>query len=437
MRILPISKASRLFAYDLEKKQRRRLTDNRYPIGTFAYSRDAQWLVTSHILSPHFPTDGQPRPTYYLWDLENDTNIQILEGLQSPGNFQFTEDNKGFYFTNTRSSDPEWDGAGIELLYYYDLSSKEYQEIDLDWEWAIGGGYVVRGNDVMVALANGTTFHWQIYRRGEGEWQRADIRADSLDDHLSVGALTLDGEKALVNYSTASTPNQYHLMQVYNGRNGELIMGSEGELVQLNKGLLKKKFAQTASISWEGALGDRVTGMLYFPHDYEPGKTYKLMVAIHGGPSSMDMDRWSDRWAYPHNLITQEGCFILKPNYHGSSNHGLDFVESIKGHYYDYEIPDIIAGIDSLVDAGLVNRDSMGVMGWSNGAILTTMLTVRHPDMFLAATPGAGDVNWTSDFGTCRFGSPLTRATSSARRGTIPIQHFSTPITSSSPLSLS
>ena len=46
----------------------------------------------------------------------------------------------------------------------------------------------------------------------------------------------------------------------------------------------------------------------------------------------------------------------------------------------------------------------MGTMGWSNGAIITTMLTVRYPDMFKVAAPGAGDVNWTSDYGTCRFG---------------------------------
>ena len=32
------------------------------------------------------------------------------------------------------------------------------------------------------------------------------------------------------------------------------------------------------------------------------------------------------------------------------------------------------------------------------------MLTLRYPDMFKFAAPGAGDVNWTSDYGTCRFG---------------------------------
>jgi dipeptidyl aminopeptidase/acylaminoacyl peptidase len=34
-------------------------------------------------------------------------------------------------------------------------------------------------------------------------------------------------------------------------------------------------------------------------------------------------------------------------------------------------------------------------MGWSNGATLAT-LTLKHPDMFKVAAPGAGDVNLTS-----------------------------------------
>ncbi|MEZ4848569.1 MAG: prolyl oligopeptidase family serine peptidase [Bacteroidia bacterium] len=44
--------------------------------------------------------------------------------------------------------------------------------------------------------------------------------------------------------------------------------------------------------------------------------------------------------------------FILKPNYHGSSNHGQKFMESIKGHYYEYELPDILSGIDMLEKEG-------------------------------------------------------------------------------------
>ena len=96
--------------------------------------------------------------------------------------------------------------------------------------------------------------------------------------------------------------------------------------------------------------------------------------------------------------------FVLKPNYHGSSNHGLSYVESIKENYYEPEMEDIIKGIEVLHNEGKIDKDQMGTMGWSNGAIITTMLTVRYPDMFKVAAPGAGDVNWTSDYGTCRFG---------------------------------
>ncbi|MDX1587189.1 MAG: prolyl oligopeptidase family serine peptidase, partial [Balneolaceae bacterium] len=129
-----------------------------------------------------------------------------------------------------------------------------------------------------------------------------------------------------------------------------------------------------------------------------------LVVTIHGGPSGVDTDSWNESWTDFNNIMAQKGAFVLQPNYHGSSNHGLEFVESIKGHYYEYEVPDVVSGIEMLVDKGMVDRNSLGVKGWSNGAIITTMLTIQHPDMFKVAAPGAGDVNWTSDYGTCRFG---------------------------------
>ncbi|MEM0994447.1 MAG: prolyl oligopeptidase family serine peptidase, partial [Bacteroidota bacterium] len=129
-----------------------------------------------------------------------------------------------------------------------------------------------------------------------------------------------------------------------------------------------------------------------------------LMISIHGGPASATLDRWAERWSTYPNILAQRGAFVLKPNYHGSSNHGLAFVESIAGNYYDPELEDITKGIEYLKAKGYIDTDQMGVMGWSNGAILTTMLTVRYPEMFKVACPGAGDVNWTSDYGTCRFG---------------------------------
>ena len=275
--------------------------------------------------------------------------------------------------------------------------------IDLDWEWGMSGGFDISGQDVFVSLANGTTYQLAYFQKAENGWTKKTVNTGDLGEHVSILKLSNDRKQLIFDYSTASIPNQVHLSDIQPSASSVSLI-SRGKLSHLNKYLDKKEKAKTEVVNWTGALNENVTGVLYYPHDYKEGKKYPLMIAIHGGPAGADMDRWSDRWAYHHNLIAQKGCFILKPNYHGSGNHGQKFVESIKGHYYEYEIPDILAGIDMLDERGLINKDSMAVMGWSNGAIITTMLTVQYPDMFLAATPGAGDVNWTSDFGTCQFG---------------------------------
>ena len=397
-------KPTRVFAYDLKSKQRKRLTDNRFPIRTYSVSKDGKWLVTGHTLSPHYPSDGKPAPTYYLWDLENGSKTQILEtGYQTPGSFSFSKDSKGFYFSSVQSSNPEWQGAGISILHYYELASNRITQVDLQWDWGMGGGFTVWGNDVIVSLANGVFRSLAVYKKSGSQWRKQAMDAGKFNDHIAISRISEAGDMAAYTYSTASIPTQYRIGTLSSSSSGATL--AEGkQLATVNAYLQKKRKAKTETLTWKGALNEEVTGLLYYPHKYDPSKRYPLMVAIHGGPAGADTDRWSDRWSYPHNLIAQRGCFILKPNYHGSSNHGQAFVESIKLHYYEYEIPDVLSGIAHLVDRGLVNQDSLAVMGWSNGAIIATMLTVQYPDMFLAATPGAGDVNWTSDFGTCRFG---------------------------------
>lgn len=397
-------KASRIYSFDLESKEIMRLTNNEYPVGEFDVSPDGKHLVTSHILSPDYGADANPKPTYYLWNLETGSKRQILkDGYQTPGNFEFTDDSKGFYFVSVQSSDPKWDGAGITLLHHYDLAGNSVKDVPIDWDWGLGSGFDLVGNDLFVGLANGATVKLTYLEKTGKGWNKKEVDAGSMDEHVSVIAVGKDNKKIAYVYSTASTPPQYRMAEFNKGRNKVRIPEGE-ELIKINKHLDKKTKARTEVVTWTGALDDEINGILYYPHDYREGRAYPLVVTIHGGPSGVDTDSWNESWTDFNNIMAQKGAFVLMPNYHGSSNHGQEFVESIKGHYYEYELPDVIAGIDMLVEKGMVDRDSLGVKGWSNGAIITTMLTVQHPDMFKAAAPGAGDVNWTSDYGTCRFG---------------------------------
>lgn len=397
-------RVDRLFSFNLKTKQSRRLTGNQFPLGSYSTSRDGQWIVTSHTLAPHFDTDGKPRPKYYLWNIETKEHEEIFQDeLLNPGRFTFTASGAGFYFAATQTSDPEWDGAGISLLYYFDIETKSYTKVNTNWVNGISGRIQMIGEDPLVTLANGATNVHARYTRVDTRWQEWKLNGQDKNYNLSFTALSENGNTALLSYSTAS-----HLPEILIGEfeevDNELQLPVLKTFTTLNKKLAKKAIGKSEIITWTGALDEEVTGILMYPHDYEEGRAYPLVVAIHGGPSGVDRDRWSDRWAYPHQLLAQKGMFILKPNYHGSSNHGQEFVESIKKHYYEYELPDIIAGIDLLEREGKITKDSMAVLGWSNGAILGTMLTVEYPEMFKVAALGAGDVNWSSDFGTCAFG---------------------------------
>ena len=395
---------SRIYSFDLEEKEISRLTDNDFPVSTYRVSPDGNWMVTSHTMSRHANSDASPDPTHFLWDLNNDTKQQILAALETPGGFTFTADSKGFYFTATKNSDPRWNGAGIEELYYYDIAGAAETRVNTAWDRGLSRGMHAIGSDILVHLANGATNRVAIYRKEGTSWTRQELALGAKKDHVTFLDVHPQGSKALYVHSTASQLPEYYVADISKHSRKGISLTSESTFVSLNEGLKKKTKARSEVFSWTGANGEKVEGILYYPHNFEEGKKYPLILSIHGGPAGVDRDSWSERWSTYPNIMAEKGAFVLKPNYHGSSNYGLEFVESIKGHYYDLEMVDITEGIKALDAKGYIDMDKLGTMGWSNGAILTTMLTVRYPDMFKVAGAGAGDVNWTSDYGTCSFG---------------------------------
>jgi dipeptidyl aminopeptidase/acylaminoacyl peptidase len=389
-----------VYAFDLKEKSTKRLTNNKKPLTSYTVSKDGKWLIYGEQRSRSYNADAQLDPFQYLKNLETGDTQKILLGFGYPTyGFEFTTDNKGFYFSSEFGSNPKYNGPGISELFYFNFASMTHTKVDLKWDLGHAGGYYIVGNDIMVSLANRATRRLAYYKKNGNSWTKRKIDLDEKNDHATINAVSEDGSKVIYDYSTASRLPSFHIADFK-----EQKFSNEKVLIKLNKNLDKKPITKSEVMVWKGYKDEDVTGILYYPENYEDGKRYPLMLSIHGGPSSVDLDSWSERWSTYPNLLAQRGMFILKPNYHGSSNHGLSYVESIRENYYEPEMEDIINGIEVLHNQGKIDKDQMGTMGWSNGAIITTMLTVRYPDLFKVAAPGAGDVNWTSDYGTCRFG---------------------------------
>ena len=148
------------------------------------------------------------------------------------------------------------------------------------------------------------------------------------------------------------------------------------------------------AIQWKGADGATVEGLLYYPLDYEKGKSYPLCVQTHGGPAASDKFSFGG-WSSYVQVLTSRGWMVFKPNYRGSTGYGDDYLRDMVGHYYRQSHLDVMTGVDHLINKGLADGDRMVKMGWSGGGHMTNKI-ITHTDHFKAASSGAGAVNWIS-----------------------------------------
>lgn len=395
----------RLYKISVKDKKITRLTNNTDWIGNWSVSKDGKYVAAVHEKSLHYTFDQKVPPTAILHNLSDGTEKLIFtEGRVYPRGFEWLPDSSGFYAWAPYSTHPKFLTATIEQLYFYDLATGKSVQVPLGWENGIGSDLAATQDGFVVGLAAGARYETSHYLRAKTadtwSWKPTALEGEHANN-IQFFEVSADGKTIVYFHSTASKPPQIYRAQL----DGTRIV-SPVQVTKLNEGLMKNRtFAKTEVIRWKGANEEEVEGILYYPTNYEVGKKYPLITAIHGGPAGHDADAWEDSWAYPNNLLTQRSAFLLKPNYHGSNNYGLKWVESICcGKYYDLETPDINAGVDYLIAKGFVDPDRVATLGWSNGSILSTSLITTYPDRYKVASVGAGDVEWISDWGNVVFG---------------------------------
>jgi dipeptidyl aminopeptidase/acylaminoacyl peptidase/formylglycine-generating enzyme required for sulfatase activity len=395
----------RLFKITVKDKKVTRLTNNTDWIDQWSASKDGQYAVAVHARSLHYTFDQKVPPVTFLHSLTDGTEKQIFtEGRVYPNILAWAPDNSGLYATASFSNDPKFLIATIQLVYFYDLATGKITPVPLDWEYGAGHDVHTTADGLVTLLAAGAHFDVAHYTREKSgdtwRWKRATLEGENAKN-IQFFDVSEDGKTLVYQSSSAS-----RMPQLFSAQMDINKLAASKQLTKVNENLTKSRnFSKSEVIRWKGGNGDEVEGVLRYPADYEPGKKYPVITAIHGGPTGTDMDTWRDSWAYPYELLTQRGAFVLSPNYHGSGNYGLKWVESICcGNYYDLETPDINNGVDYLIEKGMVDPDKVATMGWSNGSILSTSLITTYPSRYKVASVGAGDVEWISDWGNVVFG---------------------------------
>ena len=148
------------------------------------------------------------------------------------------------------------------------------------------------------------------------------------------------------------------------------------------------------AITWKGADGVTIEGLVTYPVDYQAGQKYPLAVMTHGGPQAADKYGIGSM-AYEIQVLAGKGYVSLQPNYRGSTGYGDAFLRDMVGHYFQNAHLDVMAGVDELIRRGVADPDRMVKMGWSAGGHMTNKI-ITITDRFKAASAGAGVAQWMS-----------------------------------------
>jgi dipeptidyl aminopeptidase/acylaminoacyl peptidase len=377
-----------------------RLTRNDDWIDSLEVAPSGELAVIRAQQSLSFEFDARVPPKYFVVDLGDGAREQILGDTDLlPSSVHWRPDSSGLYLLDEHSSHPTYRHATIGRLWHHELGSGATEEVDVGWERGFSRHLAVSQDGLVALLADGVHYRPVWIEQSDSGWTRAELTGEHVSNLDSI-AVTADGGRVVYEHSTATTPPQGYVA----GLDGSRLVAPR-QLTDLNPGFADKPTGRVEVVRWTGAEGDEVEGLLRFPLGWsEDDAPAPLVVQIHGGPAGTDRDSWAARWSRPTILWRQRGAFVLQVNYHGSAGYGLEWVESIAERYYELEIPDIERGVDWLIGRGLVDAERLAVTGWSNGGILGADLITRT-DRYKAASIGAADVEWFSDWANVDFGA--------------------------------
>ena len=154
----------------------------------------------------------------------------------------------------------------------------------------------------------------------------------------------------------------------------------------------------TRTVTAKSKDGTEVHGLLTTPVNYVAGAKVPMLLRIHGGPNGQDQHSFT----FERQWFAANGYAVLAVNYRGSSGRGAKYSRSIWADWGHYEVEDLQAMVDQVVNMGIADPNKLGVGGWSYGGILTDYM-IASDTRFKAATSGAGTAFTVAFYGTDQY----------------------------------
>jgi len=376
-------KHRRLWVFDVAEGHSHPLYDDALTAWAFTWAPDSRTLVMQASATPR--TDDQ----YMFTDLYR----LELHG-EGPQEITDTEGKIGAFAVSPDGGDIAWVGATspndplAQSLFTATLDAAAPRNLTEGFEGSVTAlQWLDDGNLALLAEVGTAT---RLFRVDAAGGARTEIPTEG---------------KVFHSFDVHPASNRYVAVGDTPQHPAELFAGTldGGELTRVtyhNRELDEVRLARQETVRWQRPDSFAIEGVLTWPLDYVEGQRYPLVLQVHGGPEGVSLDGWTSSATYPVQLLAAHGFMVLQPNYRGSAGRGVAYSKADHDDLGGEEYQDVLAGIDYLIDRGLVDGDRVGTGGWSYGGYFSAWAATMHSERFKAAVVAAGISNWVSFTGT-------------------------------------
>jgi dipeptidyl-peptidase-4 len=191
-------------------------------------------------------------------------------------------------------------------------------------------------------------------------------------------------------HSTANSPASY---TVYNQK-GKLI-----RVIEDNKDLrqVQKDYAvgPVEFFDFETNQGVQLNGYMIKPKDFSPDQDYPVLMFLYGGPGSQQVtDSWGGRYYWWFQMLAQQGFVVACVDNRGTGGRGQEFKKMTYLQLGKFETIDQVEAARHLGSLPFVDKDRIGIFGWSYGGYMSSLCLLKGNDVFKAAIAVAPVTNW-------------------------------------------
>lgn len=139
--------------------------------------------------------------------------------------------------------------------------------------------------------------------------------------------------------------------------------------------------------------GTPLYARLIKPAGFDPAKKYPAIVFVYGGPQAQSVhNAWPGiSW---EQVLANRGFVIWQLDNRGSYGRGHAFESPVYRELGKTELADQRTGVEKLIGMGFVDKNRIGIYGWSFGGYMTIYSLLRAPDLFTVGVAGAPVTDW-------------------------------------------